>query len=70
VHVIVASEGFAAVGTLPRARLNTFVDAFSAEDMTACFDRGVLEVATTDRAKCECLHRLAWLSTTDRTTYP
>jgi hypothetical protein len=70
VHVVVASEGLAAVGTLSGARLLTFVDAFSAEDVTAGFDRRVLESAATDCADCECLYWLALISKLHRMTYP
>jgi len=51
VHVVVASERFVAVGTLAGARREAFFDAFSAENMTACFDHRILPVAAAHRAQ-------------------
>jgi hypothetical protein len=53
VHVVVTSEGFTAVGALAGARGETLLDTIFAEDMAACFDCGVLEIATADCAQCE-----------------
>lgn len=48
--MIVGSECFVAVGAFAHTRLQTLFDAISAEDMTACFHRSVLEIFTADSA--------------------
>lgn len=54
-HVIVATKRPIAIGTFARSRGETFLDAVLAEDVTACFDDRILEVAAANRAKCKCL---------------
>ena len=58
-HVVVASEGFAAVRALAGARRKTLFDAIFAEHMAACLDGRVFEIATTYGAQCKGLNGLA-----------
>jgi hypothetical protein len=58
-HVVVASERFAAVRALAGARRKTLLDAIFAEYMAACLDRRIFEIATAHGAQCKCLNRLA-----------
>jgi hypothetical protein len=58
-HVVVASEGFAAVRALAGARRKALFDAIFAEHMAACLDRRIFEIATTHGAQCKCLNGLA-----------
>lgn len=69
VHIVVASEGFVAVGTLSRTRGHPLFYTLIAEDMTTGLDRGVLEVAAADRAQGKCLSELRLLSGTKRQWY-
>ena len=54
-HVVVASERFAAVRALAGARRETLFDAIFAENMAACFDHCVLKIAATYCAQCKSL---------------
>lgn len=48
-HMVVATEGSVAIGTLARAGSEAFFHAVLAERMAAGFNCGVLPVAVTDR---------------------
>lgn len=55
-HVVVASERFAAVRALAGARRETLCDAIFAENMATCLDHRIFEIATTHRTQCKCLN--------------
>ena len=57
--MIVSSECFVAVGAFAHSRLQTLFDAISAEDMTTCFHRSILEIFTTDSADGEVLYSVS-----------
>lgn len=49
-HIIVVAKRPITVRTLSRARRESFFNAFSAEDVAACFDHGVSQVLSADGA--------------------
>lgn len=51
VHMIVISEGPVAIGAFAESRSLAFFHTILAEDMAACFDHSVLEIAAADSAK-------------------
>jgi hypothetical protein len=50
VHVVVAAKRPVAVRTFARSRGETLLDTVLAEDVTACFNDRILEVAAANRA--------------------
>lgn len=50
-HVVVIAERFVAIRTLARSGRETFFDAVFAENMSARFDRSILEISSAHRAQ-------------------